>query len=108
MAVDIETLRQAAASDPSLLPRLADTLVAAGRAEEAVKVCRRGLLARPDDVPLRLALGRALSAAGQLEEAQRRSSTLPPGSGAASPSASLRPRSMSLTPRRPAARRRGR
>ncbi len=49
--------------------RLADALVADGRAEEAVEMCRRGLRVHTDDIPLRLALGRALSAAGQLEEA---------------------------------------
>jgi tetratricopeptide (TPR) repeat protein len=70
MSVDLEALQKAAARDPSLLVKLADTLVAAGRAEEAVVTCRKALLARPDDVPLRLALGRALSAAGHLEEAQ--------------------------------------
>jgi tetratricopeptide (TPR) repeat protein len=70
MAEDIERLRQAALKDPAQLVRLADALVANDRAEEAVQACRRGLMSRPDDVPLRLALGRALSAAGQLEEAQ--------------------------------------
>ena len=70
MAEDIERLRQAALKDPAQLVRLADALVANDRSEEAVQACRRGLSARPDDIPLRLALGRALSAAGQLEEAQ--------------------------------------
>src|SRR5439155_1275885 len=50
--------------------KLADALVAHDRADEAVQACRRGLAARPDDIPMRLALGRALSAAGHLEEAQ--------------------------------------
>ncbi|MCU1276991.1 MAG: hypothetical protein JWM53_537, partial [bacterium] len=67
---DIERLRQAALKDPALLVRLADALVAGDRAEEAVQSCRKGLNQRPDDIPLRLALGRALSAAGHLEEAQ--------------------------------------
>jgi tetratricopeptide (TPR) repeat protein len=67
---DIERLRQAALRDPGQLVRLADALVASERADEAVNTCRRALLSRPDDIPLRLALGRALSAAGQLEEAQ--------------------------------------
>src|SRR3954470_22210199 len=67
---DIERLRQAALKDPGQLVKLADALVAHDRAEEAVQACRRGLSARPDDIPLRLALGRALSAAGQLEEAR--------------------------------------
>ena len=67
---DIERLRQAALKDPAQLVRLADALVANDRADEAVQVCRRGLSARADDIPLRLALGRALSATGQLEEAQ--------------------------------------
>ncbi len=67
---DLEQLRQAAERDPALLVRLADSLVAAGKADEAVAVCRRWLARRADDVPLRLALGRALSAMGNLEEAQ--------------------------------------
>src|SRR4051812_49846266 len=67
---DIERLRQAALKDPAQTVRLADALVANDRAEEAVQACRSGLAKRPDDVPLRLALGRALSAAGHLEEAQ--------------------------------------
>src|SRR5260370_686645 len=60
----------AACADPGRLVRVAATLVANGRADEGVQACRRGLGTRPDDVPLRLALGRALSAAGHLEEAQ--------------------------------------
>jgi tetratricopeptide (TPR) repeat protein len=67
---DIERLRQAALKDPAQLVRLADALVANDRADEAVQACRRALSSRPEDIPLRLALGRALSAAGQLEEAQ--------------------------------------
>ncbi len=67
---DIERLRQAALKDPAQVVRLADALVANDRADEAVHACRSGLNKRPDDIPLRLALGRALSAAGQLEEAQ--------------------------------------
>ncbi|MDB4970100.1 MAG: Tetratricopeptide 2 repeat protein [Myxococcales bacterium] len=67
---DIERLRQAALKDPAQLVKLADALVANDRAEEAVEACRRGLSVRADDIPLRLALGRALSATGQLEEAQ--------------------------------------
>ena len=67
---DIERLRQAALKDPAQTVRLADALVANDRAEEAVHACRSGLHKRPDDIPLRLALGRALSAAGHLEEAQ--------------------------------------
>lgn len=67
---DIERLRQAALKDPAQTVRLADALVANDRAEEAVHACRNGLIKRPDDIPLRLALGRALSAAGHLEEAQ--------------------------------------
>jgi tetratricopeptide (TPR) repeat protein len=70
MSVDLDALQKAAAKDPSLVVKLADSLVAAGRADEAIRACRKGLLARPDDIPLRLALGRALSAAGHLEEAQ--------------------------------------
>jgi len=62
--------RVIAAKDPAQLIRHADTLVAAGRAEEAVRLCRQGLALRPDDVNIQLALGRALSAAGHLEEAQ--------------------------------------
>ena len=67
---DLEQLRQAAERDPALLIRLSDSLVAAGRSEEAVSTCRRWLARRPEDVPLRLALGRALSSMGNLEEAQ--------------------------------------
>ncbi|HXU69343.1 MAG TPA: tetratricopeptide repeat protein [Polyangia bacterium] len=67
---DIERLRQAALRDPAQVVKLADALVANDRAEEAVQACRTWLGKRPDDVPLRLALGRALSAAGHLEEAQ--------------------------------------
>jgi tetratricopeptide (TPR) repeat protein len=70
MADDIERVRQAALKDPAQLVRFADLLVASGRSDEAVQACRKGLVQRPDDVPLRLALGRALSAAGHLEEAQ--------------------------------------
>ncbi len=70
MSADLEALQKAAAKDPSLLVKLADSLVAAGRADDAVRACRKGLVDRVDDIPLRLALGRALSAAGQLEEAQ--------------------------------------
>jgi tetratricopeptide (TPR) repeat protein len=70
MSADLEALERAAAKDPALLVKLADSLVADGRAEDAIRTCRRALLERPDDVPLRLALARALSAAGQLEEAQ--------------------------------------
>ena len=70
MADDIERVRQAALKDPAQLVRFADLLVAAGRAEEAVQACKKGLSQRPDDVPLRLALGRALSATGDLEAAQ--------------------------------------
>src|SRR6059058_3130991 len=67
---DIERLRQAALKDPTQIVRLADALVASDRADEAIHACRKGLNQRPDDIPLRLALGRALSAAGHLEEAQ--------------------------------------
>ncbi|MGZ3428750.1 MAG: tetratricopeptide repeat protein, partial [Polyangia bacterium] len=67
---DIERLRQVALKDPAQVVRLADALVANDRADEAIQACRRGLNQRPDDIPLRLALGRALSAAGHLEEAQ--------------------------------------
>src|SRR5438067_9836024 len=67
---DIERLRQAALKDPTQIVRLADALVASDRADEAIHACRKGLSSRPDDIPLRLALGRALSAAGHLEEAQ--------------------------------------
>src|SRR6478609_9453640 len=67
---DIERLRQAALRDPAQLVKLADALVANDRAEEAIQACRRGLTTRTEDIPLRLALGRALSAAGHLEEAQ--------------------------------------
>jgi predicted Zn-dependent protease len=70
MSSDLDRLERAAKSDPAALIRLADTLVASGRAEDAVAACRKGLAQRPDDVALRLALGRALSAAGHLEEAQ--------------------------------------
>jgi tetratricopeptide (TPR) repeat protein len=70
MGEDIERLRQAALKDPAQVVRLADALVANDRADEAIDACRRGLSQRPDDIPLRLALGRALSAAGRLEEAQ--------------------------------------
>ncbi len=69
MSADLEALQKAAAKDPSFLVKLADSLVAAGRAEDAVRACREALAARSDDVPLRLALSRALSAAGHLEEA---------------------------------------
>ena len=69
MADDIERVRQAALKDPAQLVRFADLLVAQGRSEEAVQACRKGLATRPDDIALRLALGRALSAAGHLEEA---------------------------------------
>ena len=72
---DIERLRQAALKDPAQLVRLADALVANDRAEEAVHACRRGLAKRPDDVALRLALGRALSAAGHSRRRRPRSST---------------------------------
>jgi tetratricopeptide (TPR) repeat protein len=68
---DIERLRQAAMRDPAQAVKLADALVANDRADEAVLVCRKALQHRPDDVPVRLALGRALSAAGHLEEAQQ-------------------------------------
>src|SRR5438270_8477200 len=67
---DIERLRQASVKDPAQVVRLADALVASDRADEAIAACRKGLNQRPDDIPLRLALGRALSAAGHLEEAQ--------------------------------------
>jgi tetratricopeptide (TPR) repeat protein len=67
---EIARLKEAAAADPSQTVRLCDMLVAAGQAEEAVKLSRQALKHRPDDVELRLALGRALSAAGNLEEAQ--------------------------------------
>jgi len=70
MSTEIERLRQAAERDPNQIVKLADTLVAAGRASEAVTACRRGLMVRPGDLNMNLALGRALSAAGQLEEAQ--------------------------------------
>ena len=70
MSTEIERLRQAAERDPNQIVKLADTLVASGRAGEAVTACRRGLMVRPGDLHLNLALGRALSAAGQLEEAQ--------------------------------------
>ena len=70
MSSEIDRLKQAAARDPAQLVRLADTLVASGRAEEAVVTCKRGLQVRPDDNALRLALGRALMASGRLEEAQ--------------------------------------
>jgi len=71
MSSEIDRLRQAARQDPAALVRLADTLVASGRSDEAVQACEAGLKRRPDDVPIKLALGRALSAAGRLEEAQR-------------------------------------
>jgi Flp pilus assembly protein TadD len=67
---EIERLRQAALKNPALLVKLADALVADDRADEAVDVCHDGLATSPEDVPLRLALGRALSAAGRIEEAQ--------------------------------------
>ncbi len=69
MADDIERVRQAALKDPTQLVRFADLLVAAGRSEEAIQACKKGLVQRPDDIPLRLALGRAQAAAGLLEEA---------------------------------------
>lgn len=70
MSSELERLKHAAQRDPASVIKLADTLVAAGRAEEAVQWCRQALLKRNDDVAIRLALGRALSAAGHLEEAQ--------------------------------------
>ncbi|MCS6911641.1 MAG: tetratricopeptide repeat protein [Myxococcales bacterium] len=67
---EIARLRELAAADPTQTVPLCDLLVAAGRPQEAVRLCRTALRERPDDVDLRLALGRALSAAGELEEAQ--------------------------------------
>ena len=71
MSSEIERLKQAAVRDPAALVRLADTLVAEGRADEAVHTCKKALVSRPDDVPLRLALGRAQMATGNLDEAQQ-------------------------------------
>jgi tetratricopeptide (TPR) repeat protein len=67
---EIERLRIEAATDPSARPKLADFLSMHGRAAEAIMECRMGLEEQPEDIPLLLALGRALSAEGELDEAQ--------------------------------------
>ncbi len=66
---DLDSLTKEAGTDPAMQVRLVDALIADGRADEAIDMCRRGLSQRADDIPLRLALSRALSAAGHLEEA---------------------------------------
>src|SRR6476659_3425289 len=70
MSAEIERLRREAARDPAALVKLCDRLVAEGHAEEAVQLGRRGVSLRPTDVQLKLALGRALMATGNLQEAQ--------------------------------------
>jgi tetratricopeptide (TPR) repeat protein len=70
MSAEIERLRREAARDPAALVKLCDRLVAEGQADEAVQLGRRGVGLRPTDVQLKLALGRALMAIGELQEAQ--------------------------------------
>src|SRR5437016_2851983 len=85
---EIERLRRAAALDPAARARLADLLSTAGRAAEAVAECRAGLQSRPEDLALLLALGRALSAEGELDEAQEvfaRASAIKKRAAAAAP-----------------------
>ncbi len=68
---EIDKARAAAARDPAQRVRLVDLLVAEGQASDAIATCQEGLSLMPSDIPLRLALGRALSAAGRLTEAQQ-------------------------------------
>lgn len=67
---DIERLRRASSQDAGALVRLADLLVAAGKPHEAVEECKRAVGRMPDEASIRLALARALSSAGELDEAQ--------------------------------------
>jgi len=69
----IEDLRRRLRKDPASIAfaQLAEELRRAGRAREAVTVCRTGLANYPDYLSARVTLGRALLAIGYLDEAER-------------------------------------
>ena len=67
----IEDLRRRIQEDPASLAfaPLAEELRRAGRAPEAVRVCRAGLAIHPEYLSARATLGRALRDLGQLDDA---------------------------------------
>jgi tetratricopeptide (TPR) repeat protein len=67
----IDDLRRRIQQDPSSLAfaPLAEELRRAGRAREAVSVCRTGLAIHPEYLSARATLGRALLDLGQLDDA---------------------------------------
>jgi tetratricopeptide (TPR) repeat protein len=67
----IEDLRRRIQEDPASLAfaPLAEELRRAGRAQEAIRVCRTGLALHPEYLSARATLGRALLDLGQLDEA---------------------------------------
>ena len=67
----IDDLRRRIQEDPASLvfAPLAEELRRAGRAQEAVRVCRTGLALHPEYLSARATLGRALLDLGQLDDA---------------------------------------
>jgi tetratricopeptide (TPR) repeat protein len=67
----IDDLRRRLQEDPASLAfaPLAEELRRAGRAQEAVRVCRTGLALHPEYLSARATLGRALLDLGQLDDA---------------------------------------
>jgi tetratricopeptide (TPR) repeat protein len=67
----IDDLRRRIHEDPASLAfaPLAEELRRAGRAQEAVRVCRTGLALHPEYLSARATLGRALLDLGQLDDA---------------------------------------
>src|SRR5579883_2699959 len=64
----LETMRQNPRS--MVFAPLAEAYIKAGKLQEAVDVCQRGLLSHPEFIEGRLALGKALLAQKRLKEAQ--------------------------------------
>jgi Flp pilus assembly protein TadD len=71
-SVRLEDLRRRIEKDPASIAfaQLAEECRRAGLHQEAVEVCRRGLITHPSYLSARVTLGRALLQLGQLEEAQ--------------------------------------
>jgi hypothetical protein len=71
MSEMLRDLMRSAALDPSKRVALADALVAAGRVDDALKLCEREIARVPKELPIRLAYSRVLLAAGRVDDAQR-------------------------------------
>lgn len=69
----IDDLRRRVQADPTSIAfaQLAEELRRAGQLQEAVAICRSGLVVHPSYLSARITLGRALLDLDQLEEAQR-------------------------------------